>query len=65
MNRNEHIQKIVEDLRNKNTNSNNLPKDLVAAIIEAQANLGEESPTGCERTITDLLVSHLDSEVSK
>lgn len=65
MNKNERMQAVVEDLRTKNAKANNLPKALVAAIIEAQAELGDQSPTECERTIATLVIAHLDSEVSK
>ena len=65
MSKNERMQAVVEGFRKKNAKSDDLPKVLVAEIIEAQADLAEKSPTKCERTITDLLVAHLDSEISK
>ena len=65
MSKNERMQAVVEGFRKKNAKSDDLPKVLVAAIIEAQADLAEKSPTGCERAITDLVVAHLDSKASK
>ena len=65
MSRDKSMQQAVERFRKKNAKSNDLPEDLVAAIIEAQADLAEKSPTECERAITDLVVAHLDSDASK
>ena len=62
MNQNERMQTAVEDLRKKNAQADNLPKDLVATILEAQVDLGGQSPTECERTIANLVIAHLDSE---
>ena len=64
MSRDKSMQQAVERFRKKNAKSNDLPEDLVAAIIEAQADLAEKSPTECERAITDLVVEHLDSKAS-
>ena len=65
MTRDKSMQQAVERFRKKNAKSDALPKDLVAAIIEAQADLAEKSPTECERAIADLIIAHLDSEASK
>ena len=65
MSRDKNMQQAVEGFRKKRPNAQDLPKDLVAAIIDAQADLGEKSPTECERAITDLVVAHLESELSK
>ena len=65
MSRDKSMQQAVEEFRKKSANAKDLPKDLVEAIIEAQANLAEQSPLGCERAIADLVVAHLDSEASK
>ena len=65
MSRDKSMQQAVEGFRKKSANAKDLPKDLVAAIIEAQADLAEKSPTECQRKIADLVVAHLDSEVSK
>jgi len=65
MSRDKSMQQAVERFRKKNAKSNDLPEDLVAAIIEAQADLAEKSPTECERAIADLVIAHLDSEASK
>lgn len=65
MSRDKSMQQAVEGFRKKSANAKQLPKDLVAAIIEAQADLAEKSPTECERAITDLIVAHLESAASK
>ena len=65
MSRDKSMQQAVEGFRKKSANAKDLPKDLVAALIEAQADLAEKSPTECERAIADLVVAHLDSEASK
>ena len=57
MNRNKTILKAVEKFRKQI--DDDLPKDLVAAIIEVQATNGGD-PTACLRGIRDLITQHLE-----